>query len=118
MTTGKDSYNGLGVPLFGDFEMRGRTAATDIMTISGKAGQSGDFIVAQVDGDTEVFVVEDSGKIVSADWPVFNGTVASTKPAAGMTTGQVFFYAAANVYQLARAASATTLWRVVMTHNN
>ena len=118
MATGKDSYKGLAVPLFGDFEIKQRTAATDIVTIAGASGQSGDFIVAQVDGDTEVFVVEDSGKIVSADWPVFAGTVASTKPASGMTTGQVFFYAAANVYQLARAASATTLWRVAMTHNN
>ena len=117
MAEGTDTYNGLAVPLFGDFEIKQRTAATDIVTIAGATSQSGDFIVAQVAAGTEVFVVEDSGKIVSADWPVFAGTVASTIPTTGLTTGQVFFYAAANVYQLARADAAGTLWRVEMTHN-
>ena len=117
MAEGKDTYNGLAVPLFGDFEIRQRTAATDIVTLAGASSQTGDFIVAQVDGGTEVFVVEDSGKIVSADWPVLAGTVATTIPATGLTTGQVFFYEAANVMQLARADSTSTLWRVAMTHN-
>lgn len=117
MAEGTDTYKGLAVPLFGDFEIRQRTAATDIVTLAGATSQSGDFIVCQNSSGTEKFVVEDSGKIVSADWPVWAGTVASTHPGSGMTTGQVFFYAAANVYQLAIAASATTLWRVAMTHN-
>ena len=45
MAEGSDSFKGLGVPLFGDFEIKQRTAATDIMTITGASGQTGDFIV-------------------------------------------------------------------------
>jgi hypothetical protein len=117
MAEGKDTYLGLGVPLFGDFEMFQRTAATDHMTITGATSHTGDFIVCQGSTGTEAFVVEDSGRIVSADWPVFVGTVATTIPTTGLTSGTIFFYEAANVRQLAVADAAGTLWRVAMNHN-
>ena len=117
MAVGSDTYNGLGVPLFGDFEIKQRTAATDVITITGAASQSGDFIVARNSSNTEKFVVEDSGRIVAADWPVFNGTIATTAPSTGLTSGQIFFYDAANVRQFAVADAAGTLWRVAMTNN-
>jgi hypothetical protein len=117
MATGSDSWKGLGVPLFGDSEIKQRTAATDIVTITGASGQTGDFFVCRIDGNTEVMSVEDSGRIVAADWPVFNGTVATTAPTTGLTSGQIFFYDAANVRQFAVADAAGTLWRVAMTNN-
>jgi len=116
MTIGKDTWNGGAVPLNGDFRIRQRTAATDIVTISGATGQTGDFLVCEKAG-TEYFSVEDSGRVVAADWPVFNGTIATTAPSTGLTTGQIFFYDAANVRHFAQADSAGTLWRVAMTNN-
>jgi hypothetical protein len=63
MATGTDTApGGLGVPLYGDSEIKQRTAATDILTITGASGQTGDFFVCRVDGDTEVMSVEDSGR--------------------------------------------------------
>jgi hypothetical protein len=66
MATGSDTYKGLAVPLFGDFQIKQRTAATDIMTITGASGQSGDFIVCENSSGTELFYVDSSGNIVSA----------------------------------------------------
>lgn len=117
MAEGSDTYKGLAVPLFGDFEIKQRTAATDIVSISGASGQTGDFIVAQDSSGNEKFVVEDSGRIHAADWPVFDGTVATTAPTTGLTTGQLFIYTAANVYQIAFATAGGTLWRAAMTNN-
>jgi len=66
MAEGTDSFKGLAVPLFGDFEIKQRTAATDIMTITGASGQGGDFIVCQIAAGTEKFVVDVSGNITVA----------------------------------------------------
>lgn len=64
MTVGSKTYNGLGVPLFGEFDIAQTTAATDIMTLSGMDSQTGDFIVARDSTGTERFAVEDGGNIV------------------------------------------------------
>jgi hypothetical protein len=117
MAEGKDSYRSLMVPLLGDFEIKAQTVATDIVSITGASGQTGDFIVCQSVTGTEAFVVEDSGRMVTADWPIFNGTVATTAPTTGLTSGQIFFYDAANVRQFAIADSVGTLWRAAMTNN-
>jgi hypothetical protein len=66
MAEGTDTYKGLAVPLFGDFEIRGRTAATDIMTITAASGASGDFIVCQTVGGGELFVVDNTGALTAA----------------------------------------------------
>ena len=117
MAEGVDTLNGLGVPLLGNFEIKGRSTTLDVATITLPTGGSGDFIVCQLAAGTEIVVVEDSGRIVAADWPVFNGTIATTKPTTGLTSGQIFFYDAANVRQFAVADAAGTLWRVAMTNN-
>jgi len=117
MAEGSDSFRNLMVPLLGDFEIKAVTAATDIVSITGASGQTGDFIVCQSVTGTEAFVVEDSGRMVTTDWPVFNGTVATTAPTTGLTSGQIFFYDAANVRQFAIADAAGTLWRAVLTNN-
>ena len=66
MAEGTDTYKGLAVPLFGDFEIKGRTAATDIMTLTAASGASGDFIVCQTVGGGEVFVVDANGLLTIA----------------------------------------------------
>ena len=118
MTAGTDSYKGLGVPLLGDFEIKQRTAATDMMTLTGATSQTGDFIVAQIAAGTEVFVVEDSGKVRAADWPVFNGTVATTKPILGeMAQGEVFFFWTTSVMQFGVGTGTSAPWYATMTNN-
>jgi len=64
MATGTDSWDGLAVPLYGNFTIKGRVGATDIMTFEG-AGGVGDFIVCRNSAGTEQFVVEDDGSIAT-----------------------------------------------------
>jgi len=119
MATGTDTYKGLAVPLFGDFEIKQRTAATDILTLTGASGQTGDFIVAQIAAGTEVFVVEDSGKVRAADWPVFNGTVATTLPTTAplRAEGELFFFWTTSVMQFGVGNGTSAPWYATMTNN-
>jgi uncharacterized Zn-binding protein involved in type VI secretion len=129
MATGNSAYKGLAVPLQGESQISQITAATDIFTITGASGQAGDFIVCENSAGTEKFVVDASGNVTAAgtlalsgvatlgDFPVINGTILTTAPSTGLTTGSFFWYDAANVRQLAVASGAGTLWRVAMTDN-
>lgn len=119
MAEGTDTYKGLAVPLFGDFEIRQRTAATDIMSITAASGATGDFIVCQTVGGGELFVVDASGALTAAagftvtaggltvtagDLTVTAGDIAlsektnylrfsagiTSAPATGLTKGDVF----------------------------
>jgi hypothetical protein len=117
MAEGTDAFKGLGVPLNGNFEIKGISTTEDLMSLTAASGATGDYIVCQGSTGTEYFSVEDSGRVVAADWPVFNGTIATTAPTTGLTSGQIFFYDAANVRQFAVADAAGTLWRVAMTNN-
>jgi hypothetical protein len=106
MAEGSDTYKGLAVPLFGDFEIRGRTAATDIMTITAASGASGDFIVCQTVGGGEVFVVDAAGAISASggDLTVTSGDIVlgtatnylrlpatiTTAPITALTKGDIF----------------------------
>lgn len=82
MAVGKDTYASLAVPLNGDFEMKQRTAATDVMTMTGASGQTGDFIVARNSSNVEQFYVKPDGKIYSKP--------ATTAPTTGLVRGEMF----------------------------
>ena len=56
---------GLAPALLGESEIIQQTAATDILSITGAASQSGDFIVAQNSTGTELFVVSSSGLVTA-----------------------------------------------------
>jgi hypothetical protein len=64
MTVGTSTYMGLAVPLFGEAKIVQTTGATDILTIEGGDGQTGDFVVLRDSTETERFVVEDGGNVV------------------------------------------------------
>ena len=66
MAEGSKTYNGLAVPLFGESEIKQQALASDILTLTGAASQSGDFIVAQGSTGTEYFVVSSSGLVTAA----------------------------------------------------
>jgi len=119
MAEGSDTFKGLAVPLNGNFEITGQVAATDIMTITGAASQSGDFIVCQTQNGTERFVVEDGGRVkIGAEYLNF-GTVPTTAPTTGLSVGDVFLLqTAANTYYLAAAdATSQTIWKVALSNN-
>ena len=64
MAEGTDTYMGLAVPLYGESEITQQTLGNDILSITGAASQTGDFLVLQNSSGTERFVVEDGGNVV------------------------------------------------------
>lgn len=117
MAKGSDTYMGLAAPLFGNFEVKGRSTTLDVLHLNLPASGTGDYLVCTDSTGTENLIIEDSGRIVVKDWPVLQGTIATTAPTTGLTSGQLFFYEAANVRQFAVADAAGTLWRIAMTNN-
>jgi hypothetical protein len=111
------------------------------MTLTNAATTAGDFIVCQTANGTEVFVVEDDGKmtiggggltVTSGDVTVtagdivigdgyylrFSSNSVATAPTTGLTLGDVILYAATNVYQLALCIDGSnTLKKIAFTHN-
>jgi hypothetical protein len=63
MAEGTKTFHGLAVPLLGESEIQQQTAATDILSITGAASQSGDFLVLQDSSGNERFVVNAKGEI-------------------------------------------------------
>lgn len=63
MPEGTRSYKGLAVPLYGESEIQQETAATDILTITGASGMSGDFLVLQDSSGTEVVQIRSDGRL-------------------------------------------------------
>lgn len=61
MPEGSETYEGLGVPLYGESKIVGNTAANDVFTVEGAASQTGDLLVLQTSTPTEVFYVEADG---------------------------------------------------------
>jgi hypothetical protein len=62
MATGSLTYKGLAVPLWGESEITQITAATDILTITGASGISGDFFICRLTDGTEVVQIQDNGR--------------------------------------------------------
>jgi hypothetical protein len=56
MAEGSETYDGLAVPLFGESEIQQQTVANDIITLTGGASQTGDFMVMQNSTGAELFV--------------------------------------------------------------
>ncbi len=65
MTEGTGTFMGLAVPLFGESEIQQQTAATDLLTLTGAASMSGDFLVLQNSTGTELVVISSSGAITT-----------------------------------------------------
>jgi len=66
MAEGGRTYEGLAIPLYGEYEQTQETLATDMVTLTGKASMTGDFLVCQTSAGTENFVVSSSGLVSSA----------------------------------------------------
>ena len=57
MAEGTSTFTGLSLPRLGEYEQVQQTIATDIVTLTGKASMSGDFLVCQNSSGTELFVI-------------------------------------------------------------
>jgi len=97
MAEGNDTYRGLAVPLYGNFEIIGISTTEDIMTLTAAGGAAGDFIVCQTSAGTEAFVVEDDGKtiITAGGLTVTAGGLTVTAGDATITAGDVIISQAA-----------------------
>lgn len=87
MPEGNKTYGGLAVSLFGESEIEAQTAANDILTFTGAADQSGDFIVCQHSTATaEKVVIAYDGTITNLGDTAVTGAVTG---ASLDVTGQV-----------------------------
>jgi hypothetical protein len=64
MAEGVMSYEGLAVPLFGECEIKQQDITKDILTLTSyESNTAGDFIVCQDSDGTELFQVQDDGRV-------------------------------------------------------
>jgi len=91
MAEGSSTYKGLAVPLSGNFEIKSTSTTLDMMTITNAASGTGDFIVCQTQNGTEVFSVEDAGKMVvgGEGVTITSGGLTVTAGGATITAGDV-----------------------------
>jgi len=97
MAAGTQSFMGKALPITGNATITGVTAATDVLTITGAASQSGDFLVVKDSASTEHLVVSSSGLMTVTSFTAtgnltFNGLSSSNLNAitiAVTTTGAI-----------------------------
>lgn len=100
MAAGTGTYEGLAVPLFGESTIEQQTLATDILTVKGASGQTGDFLVCQTSAGVEKFVADKDGNVSLAGRiaKMVLGTIAlaslasnasATVALSGITTGHL-----------------------------
>ena len=112
MAEGNKTTREIGVPLNGESEIKQITAATDILTLTGASGQTGDFLVCQNSSGTEKFVFDVNGKITAAGGVGITagsylniGSTVSTAPTTGLTKGDLFLFFSNSSPQLAVCTS-------------
>lgn len=66
MAEGNSTFMGLAMPLFGESELTQTTTSKDIVTITGVASQTGDFLVCQNSSGTETHVIDVDGNATIA----------------------------------------------------
>jgi len=98
MAEGKDTFKGLGVPLNGNFEITGQVAALDIMTITGAASQTGEYVICQTQNGTEELSLKKGGRIGF-------GSIPTTDPTTGLIIGDVWAQLTSSYMQIAIAQS-------------
>ena len=67
MATGTDTFEGLCLPRLGSYQQEQQNIANDMMTLTGKASMSGDFLVCENSSGTELFVINKEGDIEATD---------------------------------------------------
>ena len=86
MAEGSRTFDGLAVPLFGESEIEAKTAANDILTLTGAGSHSGDFLVCQNNTGTELAVIDISGNITGTSLDVTGQVEAASLAVTGIGT--------------------------------
>ena len=81
MAAGTDTYEGLAVPLYGDFTITSRTAATDVITVVQQATPTGNVMTVKTSTGTQVYALSANGNPVLRRY--------TTKPTTGLTKGEL-----------------------------
>ena len=63
MAEGNTTFEGLAIPLSGEYEKVQQVVGDDMVTLTGKASMTGDFLVCQTSAGSEVFVVDVDGAL-------------------------------------------------------
>ena len=111
MAEGKVTYEGLAVPLYGESEIQQQTLATDILTLTGAASMSGDFIVMQNSTGAELVVVGCNGTL---DFAI--GSTTSTNYGIGFTLGASAVADALIKYTAGITGATTSVLQVTTTN--
>lgn len=81
MAEGNTTYDGLAIPLKGEYEQTQTTVGNDMVTLTGKSGMTGDFLVCQTSAGVETFVIGASGSLSVTQQQL---TVSATTMIAGL----------------------------------
>jgi hypothetical protein len=116
MTEGTSTFQGLGVPLFGESEIQQQTAATDLLTLTGAASMSGDFLVLQNSSGAELLVVSASGALEPHTIEFALSSTVSTTHAVGFTLGASAVVDALFKYTAGITGATTSVFQVSSTN--
>jgi hypothetical protein len=86
MATGTDTFEALGLPRLGSYQQEQQAIADDMMTLTGKASMSGDFIVCENSSGTELFIVNVDGDIEATDLVASGDLQSATLTCTGIGT--------------------------------
>lgn len=88
MAEGNDTFLRGGVPIEGSSEIRQKELSLDILTITGKPGQTGDFLVLQNSSGTERLVIDKDGNFDASNLTITGtfGVVGSLTQSTGAVT--------------------------------
>jgi hypothetical protein len=111
MTEGTKTYEGLAVPLYGESEIKQQALATDLLTLTGAASMSGDFMVIQNSTGAELIVVGCNGTV---DFAI--GSTTSTNYGIGFTLGASAVADALIKYTAGITGATTSVFQVSSTN--
>ena len=114
MAEGNKTYEGLAVPLLGESEIKQQVAATDILTITGASGMTGDFLVFQDNSGTEVFVIESGGQPTLA----ISSSTANAMKISVTSTGAMAANASVNANAILVQASSKSVMNAVVMYDS
>jgi hypothetical protein len=86
MAEGTSTYDGLAVPLSGESEIVATTLGNDILTLTGAASHTGDFLVCQNSDGTELFIVNIEGDLEGTDIVASGDVQSATLTVTGIGT--------------------------------
>ena len=86
MATGTDTFEGLSLPRLGSYQQEQQTIGNDMMTLTGKASMSGDFLVCENSSGTELFVINKDGDIEATDLVASGDLQSATLTCTGIGT--------------------------------